>query len=144
MDALNVIDRDAIEYRVIARSENPACVVLHNHMDFWFERHRSSIDQSALLALAFAVDSRIFTVSPRGIELDDIGRVQPGEHVVSMTDGVDYRKFNSWCIPLLANLENQHHSISTANSSAIRAHTATEVLAAYRDEHHQAALDERE
>jgi len=79
MDMLNVIDRDAVEYDVVARSNDPACSLLCNHMERWFEHHRSNIDQAALLAFAVAVDPNLFTVTPQSIDLDPIGRIQPAE-----------------------------------------------------------------
>ncbi|MGF6885504.1 pyrimidine-specific ribonucleoside hydrolase [Nocardia sp. GAS34] len=135
MGVLNVIDRDAIEYKVIARSDDPACIALRNHMDLWFDQHRGDFDQTALLTLAFAVDLSHFTVSPRAIELDQVGRIQPGEHVVMMADAVDYRAFNSWCIPRLANLENQHRAIPRPSLPPIRALTAVEILTADQGKH---------
>lgn len=134
MDILNVIDRDAIEYKIVARSKDPACTILRDHMDLWLDHHRASIDQSALMALALAVDSKHFTTSPRSISLDSVGRIQNGEHAVLMVDAVDYHAFNSWCIPLLANIEDQHRTISRSSMPTIRARTASEILISYHRE----------
>ena len=64
-------------------------------MDSWFGDHRGTIDQSALLALAFALDQEFFTVSQTSIDLDEIGRVHAGEHAVSMVDDFDHVAFTA-------------------------------------------------
>ncbi|WP_157777255.1 nucleoside hydrolase [Nocardia terpenica] len=129
LDLYNVINRDTVEYDIMADSAESACVMLHNHMDVWLDHHRRNINQSALLALALALDLPFFTTSPTHIDLDPIGRIHPGEHRVSMTDSVDYRAYHTWSIPLLANIEKQHHTTTHGAPPPVRARTTLESFA---------------
>jgi len=132
-DAFNVIDRDSNEYEVLARSKDLVCTKLRAHMDSWLEHHRS-IDQSALLAIASALDRPYYATSPTRIGLDEVGRIQTGEHMVLMVDDVDYLAFNVWCLPLLADIENLRYAVIPSDLPPIRARTAREMVEAYSTE----------
>jgi hypothetical protein len=60
-----------------------------------------------------------------------------------MADAVDYRAFNFWCIPKLANLEIQYRAIPRPSLPPIRALTAVEKLTADPGEHRADEGDNR-
>ncbi|KZM69607.1 hypothetical protein AWN90_07450 [Nocardia terpenica] len=134
LDLYNAIDRDTVEYDIMARSADPACSMLLRHMDAWLDHHRRSINQSALLALALALDSPFLATTSTHIALDPVGRVRPGECAVFMTDHCDRRAYKDWVIPLLADIGIQHRRTFHPQPPPIRARTTLEVLGDYRSE----------
>lgn len=127
----NVIDRESNEYDVLARSRELACTKLRAHMDFWLEHHRSSIDQSALIALALMQHKPLFTESPTRIDLDEIGRIQEGEHMVTMVEDLDLLAFKLWCMPLPAAIDDLRSKAVRPASPSVRAWTIQETIEAY-------------
>jgi inosine-uridine nucleoside N-ribohydrolase len=132
-DPFNVIDPDSNEYGVIARSKDLACTKLRTHMDSWLEHH-GSLDQSALLALALMLGKPFFTASPTRIEFNAIGRIEAGEHLVSMVDNLDLLDFKLWSIPLLADIENLRYEVVSPTLPPIKARTAQEMIEAHQAE----------
>ncbi|MGF6885499.1 pyrimidine-specific ribonucleoside hydrolase [Nocardia sp. GAS34] len=143
MHLLNAIDRDAVEYDIIARADDPVSTMLRKHMEVWFDHHRSSIDQSALLALALAVDPRLFTVTPSSIGLDPVGRLQSGEHSVLMVDTFEHLTFRAWSVPLVAGIKDLPDR-AIPSLLPIRAQTAREMIEVYQPEPHSAASEQGE
>ncbi|MFF0609163.1 nucleoside hydrolase [Nocardia tengchongensis] len=97
----NEITSGSAEYELLAES-GPAGQLICSHLDQWFANFYPGTMQHDAMALAQAVGRSFLRTSRVGVELDEIGRMTPGECQVSLTRSVDYQVFRSWLMQCLA------------------------------------------
>ncbi|WP_433670685.1 nucleoside hydrolase [Nocardia sp. CA-136227] len=97
----NEITSGSPEYELLAES-GPAGRLIRSHLDQWFANFYPGTMQHDALTLAQAVGRSFLRTSRVGVELDEIGRMTPGDCQVSLTRTVDYTVFRSWLMQRLA------------------------------------------
>ncbi|MEU1206795.1 nucleoside hydrolase [Nocardia sp. NPDC005825] len=97
----NEITSGSPEYGLLAES-GPAGQLIRSHLDQWFANFYPGTMQHDAMALAQAVGRSFLRTSRLGVELDEIGRMIPGECQVSLTRSADYTVFRSWLLQCLA------------------------------------------
>ncbi|MFE2995144.1 nucleoside hydrolase [Nocardia sp. NPDC059246] len=96
----NEITSVSPEYELLAASGS-AGLLICSHLDQWFANFHPGTMQHDAMALAQAVGRSFLRTSRVGVELDEIGRMTPGECQVSLTRSVDYVVFRLWLMQRL-------------------------------------------
>ncbi|MEV0033840.1 nucleoside hydrolase [Nocardia sp. NPDC050793] len=91
----NEITTDATEYRLLAGADGPWALI-RAHIDQWFAAFHPGTMQADALALALAMDQPFVRTARTGVDLDDIGRMVPGECQVDLAEQADYPRFRAW------------------------------------------------
>ncbi|MGV9409189.1 nucleoside hydrolase [Nocardia sp. NPDC003693] len=91
----NEITTESPEYALLAGEVGPWALI-RAHMDQWFANCHPGTMQHDALALAQAMLLPFLRFRRTGVDLDDIGRMIPGEHTVLLVHRADYARFRSW------------------------------------------------
>ncbi|WP_405164535.1 nucleoside hydrolase [Nocardia sp. NBC_01499] len=106
----NELDAESREYRVL-RSQDPAHILISDHIDQWFEDFSPSATLHGPLTLALGVGMPFLAAAPASVGVDEVGRIGPGNEPVFVVRSVNYRHYRPWLVHRLEMMESvlAHH-----------------------------------
>jgi hypothetical protein len=101
-DPRGAVTRDHPCYEIMARRDDPVCLLVRRHMDQWFETVRPDFDVQSQMTMTLALDLAFLRTGPIGIGLTgERGGIAEGDIPATLAYRAEFDEYAAWSTPRL-------------------------------------------